>query len=152
MNEVPASQIFPAHWLHLSHDIRERLAKVFGVERTVPTEIVNNVIISDGRSVKDLANITIEKMREYVGDPEATDFYRTWDVCISKAKGELNPPKELKVPEKQPVDNSVISVEKPKKTGLEPVDPKNESLAKQLMSGAGVKLKGKKNANGTAQK
>ena len=56
-------QIFPAHWLALNHEMRERLATVFGIKRSASTEIMNNVIISVGRSVKDLCVITTEAMQ-----------------------------------------------------------------------------------------
>jgi ribosomal protein S13 len=99
-------QIFPAHWLPLSHEMREHLAKVFGVGRSASTEIVDNRIVSDGRSVSDLSHITKEKMQEYVNDKEES-FSRLWELVQSKALGELNPPKEL-IPEHVVVPTSVV--------------------------------------------
>lgn len=111
LKPVPFEQIFPAHWIYLPHEIREHLAKVFGIGRSVATEIVDNRLVSDGRSVRDLAAVTKEKMEAYIGGgTEDMHFYDMWNVCISKAKVELNPPKDL-----QPsasVDKPVETVDK----------------------------------------
>lgn len=84
-------QIFPAHWLALNHDMRERLAAVFGIKRSASTEIMNNVIISDGRSVKDLSVITKAAMQEYINDTKEVNFARLWEITQSKALGEITP-------------------------------------------------------------
>lgn len=139
--DVPAAQVFPAHWLPLSTELRAYLAKVFDIKKTSFSEIVNNNVISDGFTPKDLSGITIEKMQVYVNDPKEKDFYRLWEICISKAKSELNPPKDIVVPS---VENSVETVEKPKKTGLEPIDPKKADLANTLMGKENANVKGTK--------
>lgn len=92
-------QIFPAHWLALSHDMREHLAKTFKVNRSASTEIMNNTIISDGRSVNDLKVITKEALQEYINDEKEESFSRLWELALSKAQGEIMPMKELPVVE-----------------------------------------------------
>lgn len=89
-------QIFPAHWTHLSHDVREHLAKVFGIGRSAGTEIVDNRIISDGRSVNDLKAVTKEKMQEYLNGSKEEVFARLWELSTSKAMGEVSPAKDIK--------------------------------------------------------
>lgn len=130
IKSVTASQIFPAHWLPLSHELREYIAKEFGIQRSVSTEIVDNRIVSDGRSVRDLQIITTEAMQKYLNDSKEKDFYRLWELTVSKAQYEMNTPIEIKIPV---VDKPVETVDKPKKTGLETASPSVVELANKLM-------------------
>lgn len=83
-------RIFPHIWLEAPRDIREHLAEVFGVQQTGPTEIKDDRVVSDGRTIEDLAVITAERMAEYVGSVEP--FPRLWELTLAKARAELNPP------------------------------------------------------------
>ena len=129
---VPEHQIFPAHWTPLPAEVREYLAKVFTVGRSVSTEIVDNKIISDGRGVNDLKAITLEAMQAYANSKEK-DFYHLWTICVSKAKSELNPPKEIKLEAVAKVASVEAPVPAPKKTGLEPLSAEKAAIANTLM-------------------
>ncbi len=88
MNNVP-----PQLWMQLEKEIRIHLAEVFQLQRTGPTEVRDNVAISDGFSVEDLKGITVEKMNAYIGSEET--LARGWELSCSKARYELHPPMEM---------------------------------------------------------
>jgi hypothetical protein len=90
-------QIFPAHWVPLPQDIREYLAKTFGLSRSVSTEIVDNRIVSDGYGVNDLKGITKEKMQEFLLGSKEESFARLWELTLSKANSDVHTPKEIKL-------------------------------------------------------
>lgn len=141
---VQAYQIFPAHWVPLSHDLREYLAAKFGVGRSVATEIVDNRIISDGRSPNDLKNITLEKMQEYTGS-KIDDFMQLWAITVSKATSELNPPKEITTKvEKATVDKPVETVEKKEPNGFRPATEKEIAVHDIITKNANDKSTTKK--------
>lgn len=83
-------QIYPGMWIHLPLETRLHLVKVFKLERTGVTEIVDQRIVSDGFTVDDLKLITKEKLCEYVGSEET--FGRAWELTLAKIHSELNPP------------------------------------------------------------
>ena len=83
-------QIYPQNWIHLSKETRNRLAEVFGLERTGVTEIKDQEVISDGYTVHDLKEITLEKMCAFIGSEET--FGRAWEIVLAKVHSELNPP------------------------------------------------------------
>lgn len=83
-------RIYQQHWIDLPKDTRLKLAEVFGIERTGPTEVRDQTVISDGYSNSDLSAITLEKMNAYVGSDET--FSRAWELTLAKVKFELNPP------------------------------------------------------------
>jgi len=127
---VPEYQIYPAHWIHLPHEMREHLAKVFDVKCSGPTEIVDNKIISDGRMPADLKSITKEKMQEYLLGSKEEDFMSLWEITLSKARGELHPPQLIATPTPKPVEKAVESVDIPKKevNGFRPQTAKEKEV------------------------
>lgn len=92
----------PQLWMQLDKDIREHLVKIFSLERTGITEILDQQIIKDGYSVEDLKGITLEKMIAYIGSEET--FPRAWELTCSKAKYELHPPINITPMADEPVD------------------------------------------------
>lgn len=127
---VPEYQVYPAHWIHLPHEVREHLAKIFDVRRSGPTEIVDNKIISDGRMPADLKSITKEKMQEYLLKSKEEDFMRLWELTLSKARGELHPPQLIATPTHKPVEKPVDSVDIQKKevNGFRPQTAKEKEV------------------------
>ena len=83
-------KIVPQAFMLLPRDIRDHIAQVFDVNRSGITEIRDDTVILDGRTLEDLSVITSEKMAEYVGSVES--FGRLWELSIAKAKHELYPP------------------------------------------------------------
>lgn len=83
-------KIVPQQFMLLKRQMRDHLAKVFGIESSGSCEIMDQTEISDGRTMKDLSVITKEKMEEYVGSSDT--FGRLWEITIAKAYSELNPP------------------------------------------------------------
>jgi hypothetical protein len=88
-------KIFTQIWMLQPTNIRRHLRVVFEIPRTGVTETRDNTIVSDGVTNVDLEAITKDKMAEYVGSPTTLEFSRLWNIVISKAKFELNPPTEI---------------------------------------------------------
>lgn len=83
-------RIYQQHWITLPKEQREHLTKVFEVPMSGIKEIRDATVISDGHTNEDLKEITLEKLNAYIGSEET--FPRAWEITISKAKYELNPP------------------------------------------------------------
>lgn len=88
--KIIMNQIFPQVWIHLSKEVRAHLVKVFSLVRSGVTEVRDQEVISDGFTVDDLKQITLEKMNKYIGSVET--FPRAWEITLSKVYSELNPP------------------------------------------------------------
>lgn len=82
--------IYPQIWLSLPKETKEELIKVFGIQRTGVTEIVDQRVVSDGYTEKDLEVISLDKMNEYIGSHET--FVRAWEITLAKIYSELHPP------------------------------------------------------------
>lgn len=129
--------IFPGHWLPLSHDMRELLAKRFDIKRSSFTEVSNNKLVADGRTPIDLQAITRAKMAEYVGEPADTElpYSRLWELTQSKANAELNPI-SASVPMIKVAEEPVVAptpVEPTPQETLTPIDPKKLEVAQAVL-------------------
>lgn len=54
-------------WVGIGADERRRLSAQFLIGRSGPTEVINNELISDGTTDKDLQALSIARMIEYLG-------------------------------------------------------------------------------------
>lgn len=84
-------KITQQQWMLLPQNIRNRFIEIFKIERTGAAEVRDQTVISDGYSQTDLNIITKASLCEYIGSEEET-FLRAWEVAISKANYEINPP------------------------------------------------------------
>ena len=92
---IEQTQIYPQMWMEQTTEIRNKLVNDFEIHKSTGTQVVDNKIITDGVTAEDLLCITAEKMAEYVGSPKTTSFLKLWNLCVSKAMTELNPPINL---------------------------------------------------------
>lgn len=103
-------KIVPQQFMLLKREVREHLAKIFNIKKSGITEIMDQEVIKDGRTIEDLSVITTEKMAEYVGSVES--FGRLWELTAAKAWAELNPPVGVIGESEVEVDKPVDSVDK----------------------------------------
>jgi len=82
--------IYPAMWMALKKEIRNKLVEVFGINKTGVSEIRDQTILSDGYTGEDLKVISLEAMCKYIGSQET--FLRAWETTLQKIDLELNPP------------------------------------------------------------
>lgn len=110
-------QITPQLWMLLSRETRDHLIKEFKVPKSGMTEIRNEELLSDGRTLEDLKVINSESMANYVGSDES--FGRLFELTLAKSHAELHPPvgtisrpqdEEPVVPPK--VENALIQEER----------------------------------------
>lgn len=107
---MPHDKVVPQHWMLLPKDIRAHLAVVFNIRVSGVTEIRDQDVITDGRTINDLEALSLERMCDYIGSEET--FARAFELTIAKAHAELHPPVGVI---KGEVEAPVEPVEKPKK-------------------------------------
>jgi hypothetical protein len=81
-------QIYPQEWLAIPTRSREKLAELLSVPKSGGTIMQDNTMLSDGRSMKDLAVINVETMSKLVNSEE-TDFYKLLEACVKYANEKL---------------------------------------------------------------
>jgi len=74
-------------WMNLSPDVRGKLVEIFNIPQSgnvhVQSTISGGVVISDGYTMDDLLNVSVENMQKYLGSEE-TDFYKLFDKVLGK--------------------------------------------------------------------
>jgi hypothetical protein len=76
-------------WLLLPIETRMKLATQFGIKKTGPTHVADNVIQSDGYSIKDIENaLTVSGIQSYINTKE-TDSEKLWSMLVDKINGKL---------------------------------------------------------------
>jgi len=76
-----------SHWLVLPITTRHKIAEAFGIQKKGSTEVVQNVIKSDGFLIQDIElKLTPEAMRNYVGS-NSEDMMWLWKAMVDKAEG-----------------------------------------------------------------
>ena len=88
-------------WLSLTPEVRAKLVKLFGLNRSGATEtymgrdsIVR--VVSDGYTAANLLAVTKEKMQQIL-DTDSTDFYGMFDEILANIDVLLNPDKPTNV-------------------------------------------------------
>lgn len=64
----------PTIWLQLKQETRKQIADTFGLVKSTGTTVTNGEVVCDGYTVKDLAELTLEKMKAFTNN-ESNDFY-----------------------------------------------------------------------------
>lgn len=84
-------RIFPIYWLELSHEERMYLTAQFNVPTSGGAVTDGGVLISDGKSVKDLEVFTKESMAAFVGESADTEvgYARLWELTKAKAHADI---------------------------------------------------------------
>jgi hypothetical protein len=119
-------QVTIPQWLELPMPVRLRLKDIFNVPRSSGTEVHNQTVVSDGHTHKDLANITVEKMQEFLGVSEIKGekdlFFGLWNATAGKAYMQWE----------QDMEENMDSLEEEKmRLGKEKIDAMRE-LAKEV--------------------
>jgi len=76
-------------WVSLPNEVRRRIRVVFGIPKSGFTEVSDGVIISDGVTQEDFKSLTINKMKEYLGE-ESDDFHKLFDKVVAKINDEIS--------------------------------------------------------------
>ena len=158
--KIPGAQLTTTQWLSLPGDVRQVLIKTFGIPRSEGSQVMDGkVIVSDGHNHRDLAVITIGRLRAFIAEPDVHnekpdsefDFVQLFNRALDKIELTLAPvqPANEAVHVLSPESINVNGVEyKPvKDKGLGMVkDPKNLEMPKRK----GGRPKGSKNKSGKA--
>ena len=157
---IPNAQLTTTQWLSLPIDVRQVLIKTFGIPRSEGSQVMDGkVIVSDGHNHKDLAVITVGRLRAFIGTPDVHnakpddefDFVTLFNTALDKIEATLAPvpPADEAIHVFSPASINVNGVEfKPvKDKGLGMFkDAKNLELPKRR----GGRPKGSKNKSGKA--
>lgn len=84
--QAPVPLLSQPVWLQLSHEMRNKLVRLFGIKRSGATETYmgrDSVVrvVSDGYTAADLMTVTTLRMQELLGT-DSTDFYALFDDVI----------------------------------------------------------------------
>lgn len=107
-------QLTITQWVALPLEVRNKIVEIFKLPRSGHTEVINNqYVVSDGYTHEDLANLTEEKMQEYLGSgyTKDTQYFDYVDKVIQKIHMELNPEEETGASTVESVVPSVDEVE-----------------------------------------
>ncbi len=98
--------MYPSEWLRLPMTTRARLAEIFGIPRSKGTIVEDNEVVSDGYTIEDLQNITVQKMKVYL-DSDLDEFVPLLDQVIARIDDETEP----EVTD-EPVDENQIMIDR----------------------------------------
>jgi len=88
-------------WLTIEPELRAFLVKQFALPRsagtTIETKNGTTTVVCDGHTHADLAQLTAQKMQQFVGSAE-TDFWKLLEQTLAKVDAELHPPPAPAVP------------------------------------------------------
>jgi hypothetical protein len=77
------NQLYPHQWVQLPEDVRMYLSELFDIPRSGSAHVDGNVLVSDGRTAKDLEVITISRL-QMVTKSDSEDFHTLLKMCINK--------------------------------------------------------------------
>ena len=108
-------QIYQHLYIHLDREVREKLIKVFNIQKSGVSEILDQTLISDGVTNQDLSVITSKAMSEYLGVSEELPFSFLWEQVLSKISSK----------DEVPLTGEVLSIEQ---IINEPLEVSDETL------------------------
>lgn len=96
MENAPRQQVTTSQWLLLKPETRDKLREIFFIPKSSCVEVVTDMsgighVMSDGTTHKDLATITVEKMRDYLGQ-ELTTLDETFNSLFEKVVAKIEIP------------------------------------------------------------
>ena len=78
-------QLTIPQWLELPQEIKQKLILLFAIPRSSGESTVNNTVISDGHTHEDLAHITVDKMRVFLGiENEKDGFWELMEMTLKR--------------------------------------------------------------------
>lgn len=84
------AQLYSGMWIPLSWEVKGRMAEIFNIPRNGATHVVNNRIQNDGYTDIDLGKVNVEVLQKELNSEE-TDFFKLWNMMISKVESEIKP-------------------------------------------------------------
>jgi hypothetical protein len=76
-------QLTIPQWLDLPFEVRQEFKRIFKLPRSTGSQVVNNEVVCDGHTHKDLAEISVEKMQAFLQSKEE-DFWKLFDAALQK--------------------------------------------------------------------
>jgi hypothetical protein len=114
--------ILYSQWTRVPLHIRAEIAQAFGISKTGPTHVQDNVVVNDGYKIADVENaLTVERLQECVGS-KSSDLTELWALLIAKFDPTVaqepvaeDTSKTVEETMAQPEKQKVVIIEKPKR-------------------------------------
>ncbi len=75
--------ILYSKWLDLPINTRHEIARIFNITKKNPTHVQDNVIVSDGYTVKDVESaLSVANMQDYLQTAGISDFNILFDTLV----------------------------------------------------------------------
>ena len=103
-NKKVEQQLTQSQWLELPVTVRDKLRKIFKINRSSPTQAILGTfgkVQSDGSNDRDISVMTVKAMQEYLGNYQTEDFFALFTQVLTRIDSEEKKPL-------QPVDEPVI--------------------------------------------
>lgn len=71
-------------YMALPKEVRAKVRAAFGIKKSGPVEVVQNVVVSDGVTSEDCMAVTSSVLRSYLGVEEG-EFAALWPAAVEKA-------------------------------------------------------------------
>lgn len=107
------TQLYVPEWIGLKQETRIKLEEIFNIGKSVGTEVVNNTIVCDGHSNRDLEVMNVSTMQEYINSSEE-DFMKLFTKVLNKVEGEKEEVEVVETPVEINTQTETINA-KPKK-------------------------------------
>ncbi len=81
--------ILYSQWLSLPITTRQKIAHEFGIKKTGPTHVNNNMVQSDGYELKDIeSKLIVNNLQTYLLSDES-DISKLWTMMVDKIEGRV---------------------------------------------------------------
>lgn len=81
-----AEFLLPKQYMALPKEARAKVRAAFGLKRSGPVEVVQNVVVSDGTTAEDCMEVTAERLRGFLGVEEG-EFAALWEAAVDRITG-----------------------------------------------------------------
>jgi len=86
MTKTIRDQVYVAQWLQVPVEARQKLAVQFNLGKSGFSNVVNNVVVSDGHTDLDLSDLTVDKLQDYIvsGFTNKTSIIGLLEMAVTK--------------------------------------------------------------------
>ena len=121
------------NWLKLSIVTRMKIADKFGIKKVGTVHVFDNVVQSDGYSVRDVEKaLTTESIRQFL-ETEENDLVKLWDLLINKFENKTPIAKIEENLVQKEIEQSVNNPTTEEKTFLPKLTPQQKEQAERSL-------------------
>jgi len=96
--------ILYSKWLDLPINIRHEIARIFSISKKNPTHVQDNVVVSDGYTVKDVESaLSVANIQDYLQDYVFDDINILFDTLVYRIENPIVLPPKEEIPDIEPI-------------------------------------------------